>query len=329
MVESRSEENSDTIFENAVDTATRALDIFSITDDYEGRCIDTDSERILWWKDDEESIVKFTGIAELSSSANASISVDGETPEPTIPEWHESFRYYRLSKTTDDLFDAYRNQLLALEHLLTDMFEDESGDTKWLTWVLTKAHQKYDLSNHAPDEDRPVNSIIEDQWDDVRCKVFHSKAWGGRLNPRDSEDTELVKSRLKDLTRIYFYLIKNEFGRSPGTGGLTNYGFEHFAKPVIENREVEITYSDQESEFYPMNFSENLSSERNLLATGRIDIANLQDKTVQQISLTDRNDDEAPSIDSKLENRIILEDFDTLVIHKGITHITESRKEIS
>src|SRR5664279_4158410 len=40
-------------------------------------------------------------------------------PPPRSTFWHESFRYYRLSQTTDDLFDAYRNVYLALESVLS------------------------------------------------------------------------------------------------------------------------------------------------------------------------------------------------------------------
>ncbi len=43
-------------------------------------------------------------------------------PVPTPPlAWHESLRYFRLSQTTDDLFDAYRNAYLALESILSSI----------------------------------------------------------------------------------------------------------------------------------------------------------------------------------------------------------------
>ena len=39
-------------------------------------------------------------------------------PPPPEPIWNESFRYYRLSQSSTDLFEAYRNLFLALEALL-------------------------------------------------------------------------------------------------------------------------------------------------------------------------------------------------------------------
>lgn len=39
-------------------------------------------------------------------------------PPPAEPIWNESFRYYRLSQSSNDLFEAYRNLFLAFEALL-------------------------------------------------------------------------------------------------------------------------------------------------------------------------------------------------------------------
>lgn len=43
----------------------------------------------------------------------------GGPPHPPCAAWHESMRFFRVSQTTDNRFDAFRNLYLALESILS------------------------------------------------------------------------------------------------------------------------------------------------------------------------------------------------------------------
>ena len=44
-----------------------------------------------------------------------------KSPPPAEPIWNESFRFYRLSQSSNDLFEAYRNLFLSFEALLNNI----------------------------------------------------------------------------------------------------------------------------------------------------------------------------------------------------------------
>jgi hypothetical protein len=103
------------------------------------------------------------------------------------PVWDESFRYYRLSQSTDDLFDAYRNLYLGLESLLSlirpKMKREKEGD--WLRAALSAANAFAPLSKYVPPgTSDAISYLVKDLYLDHRNSVFHSKRGGATL-PHD------------------------------------------------------------------------------------------------------------------------------------------------
>lgn len=346
VVQSEAEGNSDEILKESYNAATRALDIFSITTDFEECCIEAYNENILWWEEDGHNFIRLTGIAGMTSSGSATVRKDGETPEPTIPDWHESFRYYRLSQTTQDLFDAYRNQFLALEHILTDIYSQEGDEERdhWLVRTLHEAHRRHDLSNFAFDPDDPAESILQDQWYGVRCKMFHSKAGGERLEPRNSDDIKLVEERLENLTRIYSHLVTNEFGRPLASGGLTSYGFKK-GMGWIRQEDTEFVISSDSSEWgnntdwsdipsiadcFPSEYAGDRSNQKTQLTVGKIDVDEITQHPVRRFGLVkrDEGDENSLLIRTDLMDELDIVGYDVLTIQQGVTHITGSRSAI-
>lgn len=79
---------------------------------------------VAWWPAPQATVIRIWCSATLTLKIEAAAVVHGPDgavcpPEPgATGEWHESMRYLRMSETTDDLFDAFRNVYLALEFLL-------------------------------------------------------------------------------------------------------------------------------------------------------------------------------------------------------------------
>ena len=74
------------------------------------------------------------GIELALTDSNGSII---PTPEQINPIWNESFRYYRLSQSSNDQFEAYRNLFLAFEALLNFICPKKrsEGEVVWLKRV--------------------------------------------------------------------------------------------------------------------------------------------------------------------------------------------------
>lgn len=151
--------------------------------------------------------------------------------------WNESFRYYRLSQTSNDLFEAYRNLYLGLEALLNSYFPKKKNEQEknWLERCLREVNAKTSLADFTPTgKEDPVDYIIKSQYKDIRCKLQHAKLPiailpHSQLNPSD------VKQAYSDLNRIWRHIAKTYCNVKTGGGFTTHEGFEYMMDAVFKN----------------------------------------------------------------------------------------------
>jgi hypothetical protein len=125
--------------------ANRALDILAMAGMATMALADVWSCHVAWWPTPQASVIRIWCSAALTLKIEASAVVHG--PDGAVrsaetgatPQWHESMRYLRMSETTDDLFDAFRNVYLALESLLNRLQPRTPGEGEgtWLKRALT------------------------------------------------------------------------------------------------------------------------------------------------------------------------------------------------
>lgn len=329
------------VFESSLGAVTRALDVFSIISDFHGQTSDSRDDHILWWEgDNEENILKLVGTAPLETRVRARVTVNGEKSTPTIPDWNESFRYFRLSILTDDIFDTYRNQFLAVEYFLSNICPRETGENigDWMERALSEAHDKYDISDYAPSEDNPVASIHGYQYRHIRCGMFHSQATpdpntaDNRLTPRRQSDIETVKNALNDLTGMYAKMVGEEFDNSPNTrsGGMTFAGFEMAMESLLNDEANEIILTpedvDTDPEFQLPESAEILDTTISNEHEGQgvkyveatTDIKDMGINKIQKSILINRSDEGLKSyITGEYSNHIYISGFDVLEVIKG------------
>ncbi len=151
-----------------------------------------------------------------------------KSPPPPEPVWNESFRYYRLSQSSNDLFEAYRNLFLAFESLLNTICPKQrrEGEAVWLKRCLTLVNSKTSLVHFTPtgNED-PVEYIVDSQYTDIRCKLQHAKFPAARL-PHSSLSPINVKQAYGELIRIWRQIAGAYFNVPTGGGVVTYGGFE-------------------------------------------------------------------------------------------------------
>ncbi len=170
----------------------------------------------------------------------------GGPPNPGRSAWHPSMRYFRLSQTTTDLFDAFRDLYLAIESLLSTvepMLMGANGrpaekEHAWITRALLTAAQRMLHHNSAfvlgryldPPTDATgevaVAEVKADLYEAGRTKVFHAKS--GRLValPQHDPDRAAIAGALARYARFYTELGEAVLGVRFLTSGLGLGGFD-------------------------------------------------------------------------------------------------------
>jgi hypothetical protein len=110
----------ETAIEDAISAAQEALDLIAAEGGPALTIEGAETGHIVWWTEARGIVLRDMAIGDLgfhfSATAEVRDAAENLVTEPTPPvAWHESFRYFRISQTTGDLFDAYRNLYLAVE----------------------------------------------------------------------------------------------------------------------------------------------------------------------------------------------------------------------
>jgi hypothetical protein len=209
--------------------ANRALDILAMADVATMALADVWSCHVAWWPAPQASVIRIWCSAALTLKIEASAVVHGpdgavRSPETgTTPQWHESMRYLRMSETSDDLFDAFRNVYLALESLLNRLQPRTPGEGEgpWLRRALTWVHATAGLEAYLPGPaGDPVLAIYDELWKEVRNSVFHAKDPLTSFLPQDLARRAQVAGAKDRYVQLYLDLAYREFGSRFPAGGV-------------------------------------------------------------------------------------------------------------
>ena len=234
-------DNYEDAFAASLERAQAALDLLAATRGLGFNIEEVDSDHVVWWTKDGDIYMRDVTVADLHFVLTVGGTVTGADgtpvsaiPDPVIP-WHESMRYFRLSQTTQDLFDAYRNLYLAVESLLSKIVPPIPGGSgkaeqegRWLRRALDVIHPSIiDFSTYLPHSSLdPVSDIIDDLYVDTRSKLFHSKPDRNYLLPHAAEGREAVLESFQRLGRFYCDMLQNQFGIRRPTSGISDFAFK-------------------------------------------------------------------------------------------------------
>jgi hypothetical protein len=207
-------------FLDGLDYANRGLDMLNATGGPAISLVDAEEEYICRWRDRRGSVVR------LFSAATAKVTVGIPTvtvtdasgrvvPQPPRPpeRWHEALRFLRLSQTTDDLGDAFRNMYLALEGLLDDLDPQQVApngrlepEGRWLRRALTTADSTIDLKRFLPGQPaNAVDAFMNLIYEDLRTAVFHAKTSRPVVLPQSDPS---ARRKLVDGLRVLGEVVK-------------------------------------------------------------------------------------------------------------------------
>ncbi len=201
----------------AFSMAQRGLDLLSILGVADRTVTEAENEHIVWWIEAGVVVLRIheNHYLGFQVSGTGTATDPSGRPIPSPPRnhaWHESYRYFRLSQATDDVYDAYRNLFLALESLLSTIVpvrlkpngKPDEGEGAWLKRAIRTAGNRVDLSRFVPTgTTNPEEYLFKDLYEDKRTALFHAKKNRavflphGAATERNSVTTSLV--RLADL----------------------------------------------------------------------------------------------------------------------------------
>ena len=222
--------NAETAKNQGLELAQAGLDLMSIMGSTDLLTQKSTEEYLLAWRTKGQQVVRIHSTTTLSFTVSSpTISVrdsDGKevTKEPTIPAHHLAFRYFRLSQTSDDLYDAFRNMYLSFELLLSSKHPPRSRERErdWLERCIANTDKDLDLGKffrHKPQY--LVQEIIERVYTSARLPLFHAKTGRFVLAPQGSaEERQKLLGALELLTQIVLAMSSSWYSARRVGGGV-------------------------------------------------------------------------------------------------------------
>ena len=247
-------------FCDAYTTAERALDILAAQTFEIASLRNPLREYSVWFRNGGKTVLRavatFQGTFSFSSGKVEVRDPSGavRTREVEIPpRWHASYAYFRQSQSTHNLHDAYRYLFLALEALLSDVYQllPGMGEARWLEEALQHAVRGYDLDISpylGEPESKSVRRFIEEQYEAKRCALFHAKVTRNPIRPGDIREREELLAATRRLGMLYVELSRLITGARFPRSGFTH---EFFAA-IAERLTGLPTYVSASREFDPM-----------------------------------------------------------------------------
>jgi hypothetical protein len=237
---------------NARESANRGMDLIYGQGGPPLVMAQKDSSYMIAWTGPVGQTLRIVGLNQTSARFRATakaFDANGNPVPPSAPPpkiWHESLRYYRVSESSVDLYDSFRNLYLAIEALLSDVTPPlpkpsgrAEGDGEWLERAIRSAAGRVDLSPFAPISAKsPHNAIYDELYATLRTAIFHAKSGRAAWMPQDWSSRErILEARIRYAQM--FRRLAAEFLDIPyPAGGFAKGFWERTWREVLVGHEV-------------------------------------------------------------------------------------------
>ncbi|MFI3190316.1 hypothetical protein BCS42_06270 [Crenothrix sp. D3] len=221
-------------FDYGHELVQKGLDILSITGKYDLSTRNSANENFVWWFSNNKVTLRITDITSLNWGINLNCGENSNSFENNgfisvaSASIYPSYRYFRLSQITDDLFDAYRNMYLAFELLVSSNTQKMSNESEpnWLKRYLQTINSDILTTTFVGSSD-PIQEFIDEIYKTTRCCLFHAKNGASFFNPHgEIQNRQTVAKALSKLTRIFLLLTKETNQSVRGVGDSMSTGLE-------------------------------------------------------------------------------------------------------
>jgi hypothetical protein len=201
----------DATFDTALEMANKGLDLMCVQGLADCAIRAASEDCLVWWPDPpargvvmRANIVptnpidiRTRGVTPPDAGGNAVPSPPPPTPPtPPTPMIDDTYRFIRMCRTSDDLYDSYRNLFLAFECLLSDIRPPQrvarrrcfglrrpgpngpwEPDKRWFMDALSKAGKLVSLASLTPPEIQKNHEkwVYKHMYQAERCALMHAK----------------------------------------------------------------------------------------------------------------------------------------------------------
>lgn len=219
-----------------------------------------DSPYIVGWVDPNGYRLRIVGRYLETSRLKVKVQVQDaggnviEQPHPER-EWYESLRYYRVSESSTDLYDSFRNLYLALEALLSSVVPPSKGEreTDWLTRALRDVDHKVALASYAPASQKvAIDGIHQELYVELRTAIFHAKAGRATWAPQDWSSRALIVDARVRYARMFRALAATYLNTPYPAGGFFKAAWEGRTEKILSSQEVFVSNDPTEIDDEPI-----------------------------------------------------------------------------
>lgn len=272
----------------AMEMANQGLDYMSVTGQADCAIREASDDCLVWWHDPAAGgvIVRSRIVPTLPLDLRIQMEVTvtdpngvvQPSPPPPTPMLHDAFRFIRMSRTADDLYESYRNLFLAFECLLSDIRPQQrriarkrwfgllppaqnnslESETEWFKAALGAAEALVPLTDLTPDDvTNHKKWIYRHMYQDLRCALMHAKQGRNQdyFLPQGQVDRDDLIASLGKLSWYIGSLIEAHLGvrRSRGTF-MSTYMRGEIAKGVLRDHAVVVSDDPQPLIRHGQNF---------------------------------------------------------------------------
>jgi len=220
--------------------AQRALDILAFETSSFFTLSKPGESYVILYNNQSRIIVQNFGILNLSIGINMSYESRDKNgnivprPSESPSKWGAPLRFYRLSQTSNDICEAYRNLYLAFESLLAMLHKKKrnENETDWINRILSNilptTYMSQVMASRTPD---PIKDFTDEQYK-IRCCLFHAKGeivttHEGTVSPVD------VATAYDKLIDVWRHIAQNKLQVNVKPHGVFyNSGFELIMSPL-------------------------------------------------------------------------------------------------
>ena len=238
------------ILQIGFDYCQKYLDLLSVAKKINLSFDIPDQEYILVFNQDSRIICRIVTNRDVEFSIFTKITdkYDNVIEVPPVPyiDWVPAFRFYRISQSGCDLYDAYRNLFLAFESLMSEITPKKKREREkdWLNRALKNIGNNIPLKTLVPLGEPPVQ-YITDNYCGLRNKTFHAKNQNYLL-PYNQKEAEKLSIAYEGLLRTWRE-VASAYKNVPGGGGVfTIEGFVHWMDEV-HNKGISMQITDDPS----------------------------------------------------------------------------------
>jgi hypothetical protein len=194
-------------FDHALQMANKGLDLMCVQGLADGAISEASTDCMVWWPDRKaRGVVIRTKVVPRLPMPHLQFTVtvaDAQgnvvPPQPTPTQMiHDVYRFIRMSRTSDDLYDSYRNLFLAFECLLSDIRpprpvpprtcfgitlpgakSKRESETAWFKAALSEADKLVSVADLTdPGVTNHQKWVYRHMYEGERCALMHAKQGG-------------------------------------------------------------------------------------------------------------------------------------------------------